>query len=445
MENLEKILSQIIDIETLDKNSFYVKNYSFFYEKLKEFKTNNSMSWEKFCNFILGNKLFVLLVICDSQESAMTIFNTLNARGLPLSNADILKGYIYKYKKNNQEDTHKFTQDWQSLETLTEENKAIGSIDFFFLQYMHIIRAIKDDYDSTTPSMLDFFTKKDDDNKKDKKARKHGANEEWLFKDETMRFIVNLANFWANYKDYLSDLSCRYMGVLNLFQNASWKSFVSCLVWKNRAYFENDDFDRANFSKDFDKYLVELIKYMTLPFLNYNAGTNVTDEITFKLNANILQSRDLSVNLVQKYEFPNIENFKEFCLYNPRKMKYLLYLYAFVYSDFKENIIKASKLQIEHILPTKWQYECNGWTEELHEEYLEQVGNKVLLDAKTNNKCSDNFFAYKQKFYTENGDKSLKEVKDLGERKKHVWLKEDIEARNEEIYQRLKKFFEENL
>lgn len=48
---------------------------------------------------LLGKKLFVLFIICDSQESAMTIFNTLNSRGMPLSNADILKGYIYKHKK----------------------------------------------------------------------------------------------------------------------------------------------------------------------------------------------------------------------------------------------------------------------------------------------------------------------------------------------------------
>lgn len=40
---------------------------------------------------------------CDSQESAMTIFNTLNFCGMPLSNADIIKGYIYKNIENKEE------------------------------------------------------------------------------------------------------------------------------------------------------------------------------------------------------------------------------------------------------------------------------------------------------------------------------------------------------
>lgn len=440
LNSLEKILSKTIDDKTLKQDSFYVKNYSFFYEKLKKLKSDKSMSWENFCNFILGRKLFVLLIICDSQDSAMTIFNTLNSRGLPLSNADILKANIYKYKKNNKEDTHSFTQSWQSLETLTEESKEIKNVDFFFLQYMHIIRAINKDYDTTTLSMLDFFTKKDT------KKKYYGALDNWLYKDETIPFIMNLADFWTNYSDYLNDTSCRYMSVLNLFQNASWKSFVSCLVWKNKIYFESDNFDKTNFSKDFDKYLVELIKYITLPFLNWSGGTNVSDEIVFKLNVNVLYNQDLSTNFTQKYEFPSFEDFKEFCVYYPRKMKYLLYLYAYIYSDFKEKIKEASGLQIEHILPKQWQNaNFNGWNAELHAEYLEQIGNKILLNTKANIKCADNFFALKQKIYKEKGDKSLKEVKVLANKTDHTWLPKNIDNRNKEIYKRLKAFFEKNL
>lgn len=57
-------------------------------------KIDATMQYEKFCKMFLAKRLFILLVVCDSQESAMTIFNTLNSRGKPLSNADILKGYI---------------------------------------------------------------------------------------------------------------------------------------------------------------------------------------------------------------------------------------------------------------------------------------------------------------------------------------------------------------
>ena len=88
-----------IDIEKLRKNfkSNYAKNFIFFHEAINDFKLKNARRFEELCDTILSDTFFVLCVTCDSQESAMTIFNTLNSRGMPLSNADIIKGYIYKF------------------------------------------------------------------------------------------------------------------------------------------------------------------------------------------------------------------------------------------------------------------------------------------------------------------------------------------------------------
>ena len=130
----------------------------------------------------LTNKLFILLVICDSQESAMTIFNTLNSRGLPLSNADILKGYIYKKVKNKE----KFANDWKDIETKIEESENVKDLDFLFLQYMHIIRAENEDTNTTTQGILPFFTKTD-------KKEYYGALQDWLYKGVIFRFCGLLA------------------------------------------------------------------------------------------------------------------------------------------------------------------------------------------------------------------------------------------------------------
>lgn len=109
---LKNILSEKIDYQRITtNNSNYAKNYIFFYEKLREFILNQPLLFKKFCDMFLQKKLFVLLVVCDSQESAMIIFNTLNSRGLPLSNADILKGYIYK----KSEEKEKFANDWRDI------------------------------------------------------------------------------------------------------------------------------------------------------------------------------------------------------------------------------------------------------------------------------------------------------------------------------------------
>ena len=392
---LEQLLSENCDeLEDKYKNSNYYKNYDYFYKKLIDFKEKKGLSFKKLCDMFLEKNLFVLLVVCDSQESAMTIFNTLNSRGLPLSNADILKGYIYKRSEGKEKE--KFANDWRDIETKVEESDSVKDLDFLFLQYMHIIRAENEDTDSTTQAVITFFTKKDE------KKKCFGALQDWLYKPETMPFISHLADFWISPKEYLSDKSSRYISILNLFQNDTWKFFVSYLVWKNKDCF-NDNFDKDKFSKEFDEYLPKLIKVITLQFINNNASTNVIKDIVFKMN----------VSLKKKENFPEIQQsipeekiflgiMKNF---DTRKIKYILFLYAYIYSKFKEDI-NASDLEVEHILPKEWQnMDVSDFDEESHKKYVEKIGNKILLDKKSNIKCSNNFFAKKQEIYKKIYDK----------------------------------------
>lgn len=429
---LEQILSENCKLENKYKNSNYFKNYDYFYQKLMDFKGKQGFSFQKFCDMFLGNKLFVLLVVCDSQESAMTIFNTLNSRGLPLSNADILKGYIYKKVKNKE----KFANDWKDIETKIEESENVKDLDFLFLQYMHIIRAENEDTNTTTQGILPFFTKTD-------KKEYYGALQDWLYKPETMPFISNLADFWISPKEYLSEKSSRYISILNLFQNDTWKFFVSYLVWRNKNCFNNDIFNKNKFSKEFDKFLPELIKYITLPFLNNNATTGVVKEIVFKMNVSLYEKENFTIGNSmpkQKVFFEIINSF------DTRKIKYILFLYAYIYSKFKEDI-NASDLEVEHILPKEWQSaNFDNWDEESHKKYVEKIGNKILLDKKSNIKCSNNFFAKKQEIYKKIYDKgyNLKEVYDLGIRERNIWEKTDIDNREKEIYKNLNSFLLSN-
>lgn len=459
---LKNILSEKIDITKIkNNNSNYAKNYIFFYEKLREFIVNEPLLFEKLCEMFLQKKLFVLLVVCDSQESAMTIFNTLNSRGLPLSNADILKGYIYKKVKNKE----KFANDWKDIETKIEESENVKDLDFLFIQYMHIIRAENEDTNTTTQGVLPFFTKTD-------KKEYYGALQNWLYKPETIPFISNLADFWIKPENYLSEKSNRYIDILDLFQNDTWKIFVSYLVWRKKDCFnDNDNFDRYKFSEEFDKYLPKLIKFITLQFINKNASTNVIKDIVFKMNVSLKKLKKNEENFPEiQQSIPKIPKedmfFDIMKNFDTRKIKYILFLYAYIYNYFEEDINpKNIKLEVEHILPKEWQNaNFDGWDEETHKEYLEKIGNKILLDKPSNAKCKDGFFAKKQTIYKNVYDRAnLKEVKDLGtpkienkgdnihnvlkqkdENKRNIWEKTDIDNREKEIYKNLNSFLSSN-
>lgn len=179
---------------------------------------------------------------------------------------------------------------------------------------------------------------------------------------------------------------------------------------------------------------------MSLLFINNQATTNTTDHIVFKLNVNLLHSISLTSE-IEKVSYPNEENFlNNFNNIATRRAKYLLYLYAYIYDEFSQPI-DVSCLEVEHILPKQWQNaNFNGWNKESHKEYLEQIGNKILLPKKSNVKCTDNFFAQKKKEYADFANSHLKEVQYLANLPQNDWLKEDIKRRNKEIYTRLKTF-----
>lgn len=90
-------------------------------------------------------------------------------------------------------------------------------------------------------------------------------------------------------------------------------------------------------------------------------------------------------------------------------------------------------------MPKTWQNtNFDEWNETSHSQYLEQIGNKILLNKLTNIKCANNFFSLKQEKYKENHNSQ--EVKELGNREDKIWSKVDIESRNEAIEQALKNF-----
>lgn len=207
----------------------------------------------------------------------------------------------------------------------------------------------------------------------------------------------------------------------------------------------DEEVDTKAVSAEFEAPLLELLKIVSLLFINNQATTNKTDHIVFKLNVNLLLNNPLTSD-IEKISYPNEENFLDnFNNIATRRVKYLLYLYAYVYDDFSQPI-DASSLEVEHILPKQWQNaNFNGWDEESHKEYLEQIGNKILLPKKSNVKCADHFFAQKKTEYAKPENDHLKEVWYLARLSQNDWRKEDIERRNEEIYTRLRDFFTSNV
>lgn len=436
---LDNILSNS-KIDDLDKNSKsnYIKNYMFLYNKLKERKLERTLDYENFCRFCLEetlNKggLFILPIICDNQETALTIFNTLNSRGLPLTNSDLIKGNLYEHYKNKKDEKklNEFLNIWKNIENKIEEDNAKhfeSGIDTLFMQLMYIIKAEKEDRNTSTYKIVDFFTKKNSNSF-------YGAQDGWLYREDTLPFLEKLTDFWLNPLDFLTNKTYAYIKILTTLKSNAWKNFVAYLVWRNKCYINN----KEEFSKEFDKYLPVMVKNLIIILLkNGNITNSNVTQIVIYLNVDIKQSTIMQreTNIMEQFFRDNLNNVNN-------NISFILHVYSYIYDydNFSDFICTSyGDLQVEHILPKSWQKaNFDGWTEESHKEYVEHIGNKILLERRKNIACSNNFFARKKEYYKES---KLKEVKDIGNSEKNKWKKEDIEQRASDIYNKLKDFVE---
>jgi hypothetical protein len=96
-------------------------------------------------------------------------------------------------------------------------------------------------------------------------------------------------------------------------------------------------------------------------------------------------------------------------------------------------ISKDIKLEIEHILPKNWQSgNYKGWSRSDADEYLEKIGNKILLDKKTNIQAGDGFFGKKkEKWYTNSPINVVQQL--VAEYPHDDWSKADIEKREDNL------------
>ncbi|KIM08221.1 MAG: hypothetical protein KU38_09960 [Sulfurovum sp. FS08-3] len=162
-ENFKTLLDytqeKIESINLKNANQFE-ENFYFFYEKIKEFSDDKL---RKFRNFLFDNIYLLAIESVDlkedkAREKALVIFETINNRGLDLSDADIFKSQLYNSALNQQKHED-FEKKWTSLVELVKDNQY--ELDDIFRIYTHVLRG-KNKETGSEIGLRAFFSQEND-------------------------------------------------------------------------------------------------------------------------------------------------------------------------------------------------------------------------------------------------------------------------------------------
>lgn len=417
------ILRNILESGEADKNA--KDNYSKNYNKFKELYIQKSQSSpNQIYHFVLAllNYSILLPITADDQETALTIFNTLNNRGLPLSDADIFKSYIYK----KLDDTGKkaFINKWKKLETDAEKvNESIQSLFYYNMFYM---RAREKDDKSTTPGVRKYYLDKNKNRLTPEVIDDLAVNLQ-LWKVINGREAVD-GEEWSQNMDIRKILDS-----LSSYTNEFWKYPVSIFFMEHK--------DKANFEEIFLKFLRKLYVMLLTRYLEVPTINAVKVDI-LKLNVQIINNSHPEFyagfeekKLEDEYAINAEKARTDKLIIAPHKNMVRMLLKVLAYQENTQTDLLPGYWEIEHIFPQTWDSKYYTLNEEEANEKLEHLGNKLPLEKKLNISASNNYFAKKKDRYK---DSKIAIIKKLGDSTLDEWNLTNIDANDTKVCEIIK-------
>jgi hypothetical protein len=386
-----KLILEATDFEAAENNVHKIKrrqkdnkytnqfrNFKYFYYKLRE-KSDSQLN--QFSKVFLG-KCQIIEIRSWQIEQAITMFNSLNSTGMPLSDADIISARLYSKAESNKEE---FIKQWKNIKKLADELKTqnIVNLDAILMQFMYINRAYQKEYlnnnsvDVTVPGLRRYYT----DIKKE------------LLDDPLVLCgkLLKIAQTWDKIKDFpIVKLLAKF--------NENIKLYLSGYVYRYET------------TKITEKELLDvcecLLRLFTILEL-VDAGYSSKNFKTFLFGENIkLVDKNSSICDIKKDFDEHIrENWKEETI-SEAIFEYdkniLVYLNEYLYAKSKGvNFDFTEHVNVEHIMPSSGRnidsirQDAEIVDEDEFNSIVNKLGNKILLEEDINKSIGNEWFKTK--------------------------------------------------
>lgn len=410
-------LTEIVLRSIPDTNkSKLAENYRFFIAKIDEWRSAHTADeFNKLIGFLLYN-VVLLPIECGSEDDALTIFETINNRGMSLSDADIFKAKLYHNAPAAQQAA--FIEDWTGLK----------NPEWLFRVYMHVLRADKGDTGKEI-ALRSYFSSREtlsDWEKVITSLKKIHAIDAGGYGDDEKWYTVD--SLWA---------------ILNTYPNQYWNYPLYVFMHKYGTYDDETGYElETERVEELIVLLEEMIRYYFMKGVIYNA-VNAVKDTTFKVCAKIVNGGDYITEYCAGITTSDKEEMSERINSNKlgRYLRGLVLLASYLNSSQdKSSFVKLvwGKYDIEHILPKKWN-NYDGWTESTWESKLNTLGNLIPLEREINISASNEFFKRKKMKYSES---KVQDAQDIANGVvDNGWTPQRVDKELQEKFMRLNKFF----
>lgn len=407
MEELSEAKQNMVNAIEVFRDSFFNENGELLEEKLNEFIV------------YLLQKVVLVVITTESFTSAFRLFNVINARGLPLTDSDLLKSENLRVM--NPEIRKEYTDIWESHEQDLGKEKLDQIIGF--------MRTIKLK-NKVEESVYEEFSKK-------------------IFRNEPeylgVNFVNHLTAVKALYDKYIIDGNLE--GV-----SEEEKSYYKNLINIMREFLPYDDWMAAviRFAEKFndDKLVLEFVKVLekrlVIDWVNGNSFADRLNRVYGILE--VIEEKDSLEEIKEApvflYDLERTTAYFENALndidfYSKGRMMIPKYIFVRLDMEKRANEVLdySDKIMIEHVLPrnAKEAYWKDNFSADQRRNWANKFGNLVIITGAKNTRANNKPFAEKvEQYLSKKSDFTItKEVLELSD-----WNMDSLKDRHESLVNR---------
>lgn len=387
---------------------------------------NPHLVLSKFLKYIDEN-VKVIRVDVPTYSDAFTIFETLNARGLDLTESDLIKNHLFSTAKDRIDEVeNKWVSMTATIETVEKEQEVVSFIKYFYASKFDAVRkkelykGIKDRTNNKQKA-IDFAVTLEDN------AKRYVAilnSDDNFWNDFNNRTLVK--NYVQNLNDFgIIHIRPLLLAVLESFNNDK-KEIEKCLKlfvsWSIR-FLISGSVSSGTFENQFSQRAIDVRNGF---HLNKNKTTTP-----------VKSAKDLSIIMdIVPSDTEFEEKFSDASIISSKFARYILRTLEREKQNVKEpeKVINAdeSDINLEHVLPVNPSSNWGNLTAEEANVYYSKIGNLALLRKTSNSNIGNSKPSDKQPVLSQS---EILLTKMIGEEIKSsgTWGIKEIKARQNEL------------